>query len=277
MPRLFRLAALLLGLFALVATVSACTGGGDGEDDAADPTATATATEEPSSDETPSDGPVGASPFESYHYTVDLEFSVEGAGADEGGVISGLVEGDYTAPDSHAFRTTFDIAGLSATEEAVIIGDRAWYRGIGEEWRETTRDDPDVVSAIELTSADPGFLTADQLGEDLAVLDSETEERNGVSTRRYHIPRDAVDALVALFGDEFLQDTSGLKDFEMTVWLEEESGALVRAEFSATATPDIFAGDPAVFDLPPDATLIISMVIDLTRINDGSISIEPPI
>jgi len=273
MPRPLRLVALLLALLAPVAV--ACTGGGNGEDAAGDPTATAT--EEPSSDATPSDGPAGTSPFESYHYTVDLEFSVEDAGAGEGGVISGLVEGDYAAPDSHSFRTTFDIAGLSATEEAVIIGDRVWYRSSGDEWRETTRDDPDVVSAIELTSADPGFLTADELGQDLAVLDSETEERNGVSTRRYHIPRDAVDALIALFGDEFLQDTSGLKDFEMTVWLEEESGALVRAEFSASATPDIFAGDPAGFDLPPDATLIISMVIDLTRINDVSISIDPPI
>lgn len=277
MPRLFRLAALLLALFALIAVASACTGGGGGKDDAADPTPTATATEEPSSDETPSGGPAGASPFESYHYTVDLEFSIEGAGADEGGVISGLVEGDFTAPDSHSFRTTFDIAGLSATEEAVIIGDRAWFRSSGDEWRATTRDDPDVVSAIDLTSADPGFLTASDLAASLAALDSEIEERNGVSTQRYHIPRDAVEALTALLGDEFLQDTSGLTDFEMTVWLEEESGALVRAEFSATATPDIFAGDPAGFDLPPDATLIISMVIDLTRINDGSISIEAPI
>jgi len=272
MPRLLRLVALLLGLLALLAGAAACADGGS---TATSRSAAGTATEEPADEPTPLDR--AASPFESYHYTVDLEFSVEREGADEGGVINGSVEGDFVAPDAHSFHTTFDIGGLSGTEEAVIIGDEAWYRGYGEEWRETTRDDPDVVSAIELTSADPGFLSAGDLAEDLAALDSESEERNGVSTRRYHIPREAVETLIDLFGDEFLQDTSGLQDFEMTVWLEEESGALVRAEFLATASPEIFGDEPSVFDLPPDATLVVSMVIDLSQINDASISIEPPI
>jgi hypothetical protein len=279
MPRLLRIVVLLAGSLALVSLALACRDGGNGDDDKRTPTATpaATATEEPADGVTPSDGPAGASPFESYHYTVDLEFTVEGEGAEEGGTISGTVEGDFVAPASHSFRTTFDIGGLSGTEEAVIIGDQAWYRGSGEQWHETTLDDPDVISAIELTSADPGFLSAGDLGEDLAALDSEIEERNGVSTRRYHIPREAVDALIQLFGDEFLQDASGLQDFEMTVWLEEESGALVRAEFSATASPEIFGDETSGFDLPPDATLIVSMVIDLTQINDAGISIEPPV
>lgn len=271
MPRPLPLVAFLLAALALVALGSGCDDKKKTNDQR--PTATSvaaapTATEEPSDAPTPSDDPAGVSPFESYHYTVDLEFSVEG----EVGAISGTVDGDFVAPDSHAFSTTFDIAGLSGTEEAVIIGDLAWYRESGEEWRETTRDDPDVVSAIDLTSADPSFLSAGNLGEDLSGLDGENEVRNGVSTIRYHVPRGAVDALTALLGDEFLQDASGLESFEMTVWLEEESGALVRAEFSATATSDIFG-----LAEDPDATVVISMVIDLTQVNDDSISIEPPI
>jgi hypothetical protein len=263
MPRLLRLAACLLGLFVLIAGTAAC-GGGGGDDDE-DPTPTSAATEEPSS----------TNPFDSFHYTVDLEFSV--VADSEDGLITGTVEGDYVAPDSHAFSTSFSVAGLSGTEEAVIIDDQAWYRESGTEWRETTRDDPDIVSAIELTSADPGFLSADNLGEDLAGLDSEIEERNGVSTRRYHIPRDAVDTLIDIFGDEFLQDASGLRDFEMTVWLEEESGALIRAEFSASASPELFGEEDPFLGLDPNDAIVVSMVIDLTQINDSSISIEPPI
>ena len=77
-------------------------------------------------------------------------------------------------------------------------------------------------------------------------------------------------------GEDFLADTAGLEDFEMTVWLDEETDGLVRAELTATAGPDIF-GDDAGFNLADDATVTVSMTINVTQINDPDIEIEPPV
>lgn len=256
----------LLLMMALL-TVGAACGGGKSKS-GAKPTATAT-------EEAPSTS--GESPFDSFHYTVGLGFSIEAAPSGEGGVISGSVEGDFMAPDSHSFTSKFEFAGISSTEEAVIIGDDAWYRASGGEWRATTRNDPDVASAIGLTSADPTFLFSDELSRDLAALDSETEAINGVQTKRYHIPRETVAALASIFGEGFIKDASGLQEFEMTVWVEEETGALVKADLAATAGPEIFGTADAPFDLPPDATITVTISINLTQTNDPSITIEPPI
>jgi hypothetical protein len=278
---MFRLLTLLLGAFLLLG-LAACGGGDDGDEDGDEPTATApVATEapdgtEPTDEPDATSEPLGESPFDSYHYTVDLEFTILAPGEEDQAFVTGRVEGDFVAPDRHAFETSFEFAGLSVTEEAVLIGDDAWIRMGGGDWRATSRSDPDVVDAIELTSADPGFLDDTDFAQDLAALDSTPEEINGVQTRRYFIPSEAVDTLVDLLGEDFLADTAGLQEFEMTVWLEEETGALVRAEFDALAGPEILA-DGSGFDLPEDASAQVVMVIDRTQINDSGISIEPPI
>jgi hypothetical protein len=190
--------------------------------------------------------------------------------------LSGTIEGVFVAPDSHSFTQTFSIAGLSGTEEAVVIGDTVWFRSEGdEEWRRSTRSDPEASELIDLTSADPDFLFDQEFSQDLATLEGEPEELNGVQTTRYDIPREAVAALADLFGQGFLGETSGIEEFEMTVWLEEETGALVRAEFTATGSEALFAGAP--FELDPGAQAQITMTINLTEINDPNLSVQPPV
>jgi hypothetical protein len=194
----------------------------------------------------------------------------------EGTFITGHVEGDFVAPDSHAFTRTFALAGLSGTQEAVIIGDGAWIREEGGDWRQTARSDPDLPDAIRFTSADPDFLRDEDFAEDLAALDSEPERINGVDTRRYLIPKEAVGTLAHLLGQDFLGDASDLQEFEMTVWLEEETGALVRAELTVATATAVFAEDAGA-EVSSGATTSISMVVDITQINDPAIAIEPPI
>lgn len=224
----------------------------------------------------PTVAPSGASPFDSFHYTVDMEFTISEPGEEAGTLISVSVEGDFVAPDSHAFTSKFEFAGLSGTQEVVIIGDDAWLREGSGDWVQTTSSDPDVLDAIDLTSADPDFLWDEDFARNISVLDSQPETLDGVQTRRYHIPREAVDMLASLLGQGLLQDTAGLEEFEMTVWLEEETRALVRAEFTATASPELIDGG-APFDVSPDATLNVAMSIRLTSLNDPSIEIEPPL
>lgn len=280
MVRHIRLIALLLGAMLALGLFAACDDG-DGEP-------AATAVEEPT--EGPTGEPTGAEPtepietgepgaalpFDSFHYVVDFEFVIDEPNGDEQTAISGRVEGDYVAPDSHSFVNRFEFGGVGGSQEIVLIDDDAWYRQGGGAWRATTASDPDVAGAIDLTSADPDFLYDPEFAQNIAVLDSVSETLSGVQTRRYHIPKEAVNTLGKLLGEEFLNNLNGLQDFEMTVWLEEESGALVKAELSATGTPDLFGGS-APFEIDPNATLNISMRINVTQINDASIEIEPPV
>jgi hypothetical protein len=274
---------LLISLLFSAATFAACGDGGDGDD--GEPTATqaeptgsageATPTEE---DGGPTEEPVAAIPFDSFHYTVDLDFQVnDPEGGTEQPPIGGTVEGDFVAPDSHRVQTRFEFVGVSVVEEVVIIGEDAWYReGEAGDWTATSLSDERVQSAISLSSADPDFLPGPDFAEDIAALESEPEERNGVQTRRYHIPAEALRTLGDLLGEDFFGNLEGVQEFEMTVWLEEETGGLVRAELSAVTTADAL-GEDAPFALGEGFTASITLVIDLTEINSRSISIEPPV
>lgn len=184
------------------------------------------------------------------------------------------IEGDFVAPDAHAFTYEFVFAGSSTTEEAVIIGEVAWRRDGTGEWEETTRDDQDVQRIVSLSSAAPDFLVEQDFVSGIQALDGEPDSINGVETTRYFIPRERVSEL-GLFGGSLFEDAGGLRDLEMTVWLEEETEGLIRVEFVVIGTAELLG--EGTLDLPPDAEVTISLTIDLTRINDPTISIEPPI
>ena len=185
------------------------------------------------------------------------------------------IGGNFVAPDAHAFTYDATFAGASGTIEAVIIGDVAWIRVDAGEWEERTRDAPAVLVLVNLSSADPDFLVDQDFVANLQTLDGEPDSINGVATTRYFIPRETVSELAGLFGGSLLDDAGGLTDLEMTIWLEEETEGLVRAEFAAIGTAELLG--EGTLDVPPDAEVTISLTIDLTQINDPTISIEPPI
>jgi hypothetical protein len=276
MPLRHALALLILSL--TLGLLAACGGGGGEPTATVEPTAEATGepTGEPDDEATeePTVGPVSL-PFDSFHYTVELMLVINAPqGADQPG-IEASVEGDYVGPDSHAFTNSFSFAGLSGRQDVVIIGEQAWFREGSGAWRATSIDDPDIAGALDLSSADPEFLYDREFIDDLRSLDSEREVVEGVSTRRYHIPRESLEALGALLGEDFLAGSEGLDEFEFTVWLEEETGMLVRGELVATASPEFF-GEP-LFEVQEGATISVSLRIALTQIDDPTILIEPPI
>lgn len=264
---LLAIVALSIGLGAL-----GCKSGGKKAEACALPTAassqsTATQTETPEAADLP---------FGCFHYVIDIDFSISQPGQPEQSGISGTIEGDYVSPDSHSFTNRFAVSGLAGTQDVIIIGPDAWIREGQGDWVATTADDPDVIDTITLTTVDPGFPAAGDFASDISTLDSEPDTVNSVETRRYAISNEAVQALKDLLGDSFLPDSSGIRDFEMTVWLEQESNGLVRAELTGTADRSIFGGQTGL-TIPDDATVGFSMTINLTRLNDTSISIEPPI
>lgn len=251
MIRFFRIALVPLLLVLVAGFALAC----DGDDNGGDPTATAAMTGEP-----------------------DDATEAPGATATEsasGTAIAGHIEGDFVAPNSHAFTQRFEVGGLSGEQSVVIIGPDAWVREGSGDWERLSSDDPEVIDLLDLTSGDVDFLDSTELGDDLAALDSESEEINGVATRRYFIPREAVATLVDVLGGDFIGDAAGLEEFEMTVWVGEESGAIIRAEIEAIAGPDLLGGGTG-FDISPDSSVQLSLTIDRTQINDPDIVIEPP-
>lgn len=268
--RRFQLTVLLCA--GVLVFVGLACGGDNGE---ASPTGSveATATETPVAE--PTVASTGAA-YDSYHYTVDLLVTIDDPAQDEPAQVSGIVEGDYLAPHSHAFKSTYEVAGISATEEGVIIDSDAWYRdgGVGA-WTATIANDPMILSRISLTSADESIVDDPEFVSGIAALNSEPEVVNGVNTRRYHIPKDSIDDLGALLGKDFFANASGITDFDLTAWVGEELNGLVRGEMMATTGPEIFGAD-SPFDVSPDSVVTIQMTINVTRMNDDSIEIGQP-
>ncbi len=270
-PRLFVLVVLALSLSVVA---FGCKSGGGKKS----PTPTSATASPTAADLTPLETPAGAQalPFDSFHYTVDLSIKVSQPGKADESFISGNVEGDYVAPDSHAYKDNFALGTLTGSDDIVIIGQDAWIRQGQGEWKATTRDASEIASTTGLTSADPTFLAAGDLAGSISALKSENETINGVDTRRYHVPKEAVQTLKDLLGPDFLSSASGLQEFEMTVWLDKATDGLVRAELNATADPSLLGGSSGL-NLPAGSTASVSMKINLTKINDNSISIKPPI
>lgn len=293
---MFRWLSLITAVIALAlagAVLTACNSGGDKKDEDR-PTATARAGS--ADDETPDDADEDATAtresgdddddvtpraqstrssapgpalhaFDSFHYTVEIAFTVEG----EDGGIGVNIEGDYVSPDSHSYQQSFSFGGISGSESAVIIGDDAWSREGDADWEES---DPSFLNT-DLTSADPEFFTDPEFIDDIAVLDSEDDEVDGREARRYEFSLDDLDTIVELLGEDFLEDMEGVEDLSMIVWVDKEESALLGAELTATTTAATL-GDSGL-DLDPDQLVTVQMTINVTQVNDDSIEIEAPI
>lgn len=264
MLRLIHVLVLTLGLVVVAAFSFTCDGG-----EAEEPEPTETATVEPTSTPEP---PLG---LDSFHYSVALEIGIDEPGTEDDSSVNGMVEGDFAAPWSHAWEQTFNVGAIGGTESFVIIGDDAWKRDGNGEWQQTTASDPEVTDSTDLTAADPDFLSDLEFTNELGAIEGEPEEVNGVQTLRYDLS-DSIAALVDIFGTDFFQgDAAEFQDLDMVVWLEEDTNTLVRADLTALAGPDVFGDAP--FAVSPDADVTIHMTIDISKLNDTSIDIEPPI
>lgn len=212
--------------------------------------------------------------LDSYHYTVNIEFSVTG----NANGINGKIEGDYVAPGSHAFTQTFEVAGIKGEESTVIIGGDAWQKQTSGDWKKTTADDPAVVSSTDLTSADPTFFADQSFVADIKVFQAKNDTVDGRAARRYDFDRDQFAQLGDAFGSDIISpaDLAGITDFKMSVWVDEDTETLARAEITASGPAAELLKNSPITSNPGD-TASISLKFTITRINDKSINIEPPI
>jgi hypothetical protein len=279
-----------VALVAAAVVALACSGGGDDDgDDTPRPAETNTvSTVEPVERRTETPGPSGDRPtstpapplgLNTFHYTVELAFNVVAPGDPQAAAISGGIFGDFEAPDSHAFAQQYTVNGISATESYVLIGDDAWYReGEDGEWEQFARDDPEIQESLALTSADPDFLgTDEEFIDGIALFENELETIDDRLTHRYEFTQEDVAMLSGLLEDDLLGGTplEGAENFLLRVWLDDLTGTLRRAELNATLAASALADAP--FEVPAGSDVEFRLRIDVTRPDDPTITIEPPI
>jgi hypothetical protein len=207
--------------------------------------------------------------LDSFHYQVEISFSVAG----EDGTIGGSIEGDYVAPDSHRYTQTFSLGGISGSEEAIIIGKDAWQREGSDDWSIVERLDLDT----DLTSADDEFIADAEFIDDIAALDSEKSDVDGRPARKYAFTKENIEAITDILGEGFLSgdDLADVEDFSFVIWVDEDRDVILRAELEATALASVL-GEIGL-NVDPGETVIISLSLNLSDVNDKSIEIEPPI
>jgi hypothetical protein len=203
----------------------------------------------------------------SYRYAVAMTFGVV-----DGGEVRLTIEGEYAAPDSHAYRRSFDLTELSGTEQVVVIGDEAWMREGARGWEEGEVDEIDT----SLTSADPEFISDPDFISDIAARDSVEETVGGRDARLYEFNLDQIREIAATLGERFLEDLEGVEDFTMRIWIDTEFDLVLKAEIDATATRGAFGADGFV---QGDLEEVIhgTLTVEVTDVDDDGIEIEPPI
>jgi hypothetical protein len=293
---------LVVLLVVALGLVAACSG--DDDDDGATPAesgalTTATPTRTPAPTSTPAVTPTVAetetatpaatatasaaaidSPYERYHYVLAIMLDIEGSSrGDVGPLLAGTVEGDYVAPDAHAFVNAFELGGFGFEAAAIVIGEQAWSRDSATApWAPTTIDALWEDGSADLTSMDPElFLYDREFGTRLEALPGTPEQRLGRETVRYAVTPELFDALAATLPPELLLgfDPEQVEEFSMAVSVDPATGAVVAVEIAFLGASGAFP-DVAEFGVPADAQLALSVTFEVTRINDPGITIEPP-
>src|SRR5690606_18873184 len=127
---------------------------------------------------------------------------------------------------------------------------------------------------------DPEFFGFDtEAADGFGSLNGEPETLNGLNTTRYVLTKELHEAVAPFLGDTPTGDIdiSDFEDFSTTVWLDNDANALVKMDLYMTAPAAVMGEDLGSLGLPADATLSMTMSFEMTRINDESIAVDPPL
>ncbi len=258
------------GLLFSLALATACSDDGDST-----PTATLPASEAgtaaPTQALTPT--PESALPLDRYHYAASLTLRETKAGAPREVVIS--TEGDYQAPDRHAFTHAIRSDGQAYARSTVIMGERAWLRQAQGPWQPIGRGDGRLtaLASAAFSPLRPDFLGGDHFADvrkDVRRLPSTPEAVNGVRANHYRI-----DAAGREFLQTFLPEKpveAGAQNLAWDLWLAEDGDWPVRL----TASGSITGGSPALDELHLEAPLTWTLRIEVSRPNDPALVIAAP-
>jgi hypothetical protein len=221
-------------------------------------------------------GPTPEPAFQSFAYEVQFVAAIESADSRPLTSIERRAQGLFAAPGSHAFGGGLGVVGQTPPHQGVVIGDRAWYREGAGAWQEMTAAQFAEVSASALTSVQAGFLNDGTFEDKLDGLDFTTEQSSDVTAHKYTVPAEEVDRVGSLLRIALLQNISELENVDLTVWTSEETGALVRVELSTLAPAAAVLGQVPE-GIQPGAKARVTLHVELSRINDPTIRIAPPI
>jgi hypothetical protein len=244
-------------LAALTLALGACGGGSDASPT---PQAVATAT------------PVRALELSRFHYLAELRLR-EARGARHQLVVT--TEGDFQAPDRHAFTYTTRISDQELARSVVVIGGTMWYREGDGPWQETAPEDSELAEVLSAAFSPlrPNFLGGAEFASVRKSVErlAPTEELvDGVEAYRYRVGSAGIEYFAAFLADErFLQS---VEDVSWDVWLARDGAWPVRLRASATVTADL----KILEDLDLVAPVIWELQVDISQPNDLAVEVQTP-
>ncbi|MDA0364602.1 MAG: hypothetical protein O3B31_03660 [Chloroflexi bacterium] len=175
------------------------------------------------------------------------------------------IEGAVVNPDREHAQTKASLGFIELALERIQIGDRAWTRESGGEWKVATAgsSSPAIGGELDISPARifaEGGSALVALNKELRGRDYVADDVNGLVARRYELNAEQFRAAFGgaqglLPGDSQPLDTIG------TLWVAEDSRVPIRIQLTSRDS----TGEPA-----------FEMDLTLTDLNDG-ITIDPPL
>jgi hypothetical protein len=211
-------------------------------------------------------------PLERYRYDATLTLTESGRDRD---AVSVSTTGRYVSPDRHSVIYTIKLAdGTEFEQRLVAIGQRAWFKVYGSQWKRTNLQDRAVQNLLT-TAFTP--MRSDFLGgsglmrvqESVQDLHGVPESINGVEAIHYD-----VDATGKALLDTFLppEAASAAHGVKWDLWLAEEGGwpIQIQARFDIEQKSGLLSG----LGLRPPAAW--KLLIEISKPNDPGMMIYPP-
>ncbi len=268
MPRLIRAHRVLV----LVAVLAAC-GSGSGETIIPETTTTT-----PAATTTPTSTTAALLPaapdLTSYRYRSVTDITItELAGSTR---FLSVKTGDFVAPNRHYVNSTLELGGNpQPMVDVVAIGADTYLRS-GGDWEPASRSDPNASDALGGLTSLNSDLVPNQLVPHLSAFASSEEQLGEVQAQRYDLGRPEFDRLRELSGVGYFEGPVRASDeLRFSIWRDVDLGSIVRVELEVNGPAAVLGGSVAG-SLSADATVAFLVTVELSDVNDPSITVDRP-
>lgn len=220
--------------------------------------------------------PTAQSDFQRAHFKTELDLTTYFPDGTRGG-FAGEVEGDFVAPNSYSVVVDFFVPpdeGEAVRAEAVLIGDRAWKRVRADEWVPTDPLDPVIGLFTNFLPVEVIQASTRQLTFIVAPMPAVQDVVAGTPALRFDLTDEAKSQAIEdpVFLQAFLGGGALVEPdaFDFSLWLSDDSERILKLEMSARFIPE----DQ---DVPPGTEFDYSASVTLSRYDDPTIVVEPPI
>lgn len=214
---------------------------------------------------------IGALPLERFHYVAAVTLHEQQGGNN----IAISTEGDYQAPNRHAFTYTVAFGQTTVKKSAVVIGDSAWLRTGEDPWRRVAPNDPELTAMLStaFSAIRPDFLGGEpfeQVRANVRRLPATQEDVNGVTAEHYQVGAPGNDYFSTFLADAQL--LTNVNDMHWDLWLARDGEWPVRLLASATITADM----TVLNDLSLHPPTAWQLTVDVSRPNDPTLAVAAP-